>query len=447
MSCVDAGDSSPVMENRARPWAAIVFLLAVTASTEIGAMIRVVRNGCVYVDPLVVPEASFLMYQIGKFCFAAVGVAWLLTARRRRLGVQGKLGWLLLAFGVWIVASISWADDQPLVARRVVILAVMMLTAVAVADRFSIRDMMVLGFWSGIACLGCGLAAELILHTFAPLTAGYRFGGTVEPNGQGWNCSGLCLCAICLAADSDRARGLLYAMSAAALGFLVLTGSRTSLGGTCAALIVFAALRMPALRFVSLGLVATAGLAIAALLVDPSEIVKVALLNREEGSSPETFTGRTLLWQEFGSQVADSPLLGHGYGGFWTHARMQAATDAYGFRLTDAHSSYLDMALDLGLLGAAAFVSILFLGLRGYLRRYRDSGDVGDAFALALLIPLMTNMLFESRFVPLPPGNGSIFVFLDAALLIRLGFLSEPSLAVGDDTVTDAQTTFIPDAF
>jgi O-antigen ligase len=437
MNHAERSDSSAVIENRARPWASILFLLAVIAATEADALICAVRSGGP-TEELKLLEEGNPVTRISKLCFGAYGAAWLSTARRRRFGVHGVFGLLLLAFIALIFASVLWADDKSVVLKRVSVLAMMLLAALAVAEQFSLRDMIRLGFWCGIICLGFGLVAEVILHKFAPLTADYRFGGTIHPNAQGWNCGALCLCALCLTADGRRARRLLYGVAVVALGFLVLTGSRTALGSTVAALLVLGALRIPPLRLVSLGLVAATGLAVVFLLVDESKIVQAVLLNRpaeDEESSISTLTGRTLLWRQFGSQVADRPLLGYGYGGFWTPARIMEIADAEGWVITHPHSSYLDLALDLGILGAVAFVSVILLGIRGYLRRYRHYGDIGDAFAVALLVALATNMLLESRF---RFSDSAIFVFLSLALLLRLGFLCESPLADGDRVETAA---------
>ena len=339
-------------EHAARPWAAFVLLFVIVVIPELDMMVRVVQNGGAIEDPGV-SEGSNVAVQISRTCLGAWGAASLLAGRRRRFGIRGVLGVLLLAFAGLLFASALWADDTMLVIKRSAVFAMVLLAALAIADRFSADDMLRLGFGCAIACLGIGLFAELILHKFAPFSADYRFGGTIHPNNEGWNCGTLCLCAICLAAESRRARWPLYGVAAAAMGFLLLTGSRTALGSTLAALVAFQAIRMPRLRLVSLGLMAAAGLALLALSIDESKIAQAVLLNREEDdeeSSAATLTGRTVLWQEFGDEAAKRPLLGYGYGGFWTPERIMDVLDEKGWVITHPHCGFLDIALDLGFL-------------------------------------------------------------------------------------------------
>jgi exopolysaccharide production protein ExoQ len=76
-------------------------------------------------------------------------------------------------------------------------------------------------------------------------------------------------------------------------------------------------------------------------LLDPS-----AALNRES-----TLTGRNHIWAFLVPQAMQKPILGHGYGGFWTEAMKN---DSYNY---PAHNGYLETLLDTG------FVGLLFLSI------------------------------------------------------------------------------------
>jgi exopolysaccharide production protein ExoQ len=74
-----------------------------------------------------------------------------------------------------------------------------------------------------------------------------------------------------------------------------------------------------------------------------------SILNRDE-----TLTGRAdLIWKKLIPFAMDKPILGHGYGGFWT-TQMRDLTSSH------AHNGYLDVILNIGFLGLI-LVSILLL--------------------------------------------------------------------------------------
>ena len=439
MNRAECSDGMDLLKSQARPWTPILVLLAVVAVVEINAFVNMLQSGGSQ-DALDELGESSPLALLAKLCFGVYGVAWLFAKHRNLPNINGIFGLLLAAFFTCIFASVLWADNPSFVLKRVLVFAMMLAAAYAVADRFSLRNFMELGFWCALLSLGVGLIAELLLQKFTPFAAEYRFGGTIHPNNQGWNCSALCLSAICLAPEAVRFRRFLYVVAAVAFLFLLLTGSRTALGSTGAALLTLVAIRTSPTRLLAIGLTTVTVLLLALLFVDESKITRTFLYDRqieeEEGGSAATLTGRTHLWEEFGAEAAKRPLLGYGYGAFWTPARIAEIADAEGWTITHPHSSYLDIMLDLGLVGAALFVAVNILGIYGYIRRYREDGALGHAWAAALLDALAVNMLLESRF---RFTDISIFVFLSLALWVRLGFISAQSLkADGNDRTAES---------
>lgn len=72
-----------------------------------------------------------------------------------------------------------------------------------------------------------------------------------------------------------------------------------------------------------------------------------SILNREEH-----LTGRTEIWAYLIPYAMQNPILGQGYGGFWTDAH-RAATSSH------AHNGYLDIVLNLGFFGLITFSAFL----------------------------------------------------------------------------------------
>ncbi|WP_462252991.1 O-antigen ligase family protein [Ekhidna sp.] len=79
------------------------------------------------------------------------------------------------------------------------------------------------------------------------------------------------------------------------------------------------------------------------------------------GKSP-TLTGRTVLWGLVLLEISHRPLLGHGFSAFWsdeTRLLSQMSWDA-----PHAHNGYLDIALDLGVVGVMIYVIGIVLSVR-----------------------------------------------------------------------------------
>ena len=152
-----------------------------------------------------------------------------------KLEINGVLGWLMLFFVVWSFASIGWAADPDLTFRRLTVFAILLLTTIALATRWSLSYMPLFAFFSTSLYLLIGLSAELILGTFHPSLAEYRFAGTVHPNGQGVNCAFMFLAAVSLAGSVKRGRSVFLVAALVAFIFLILTKSRTSFIGTLVA--------------------------------------------------------------------------------------------------------------------------------------------------------------------------------------------------------------------
>jgi O-antigen ligase len=68
----------------------------------------------------------------------------------------------------------------------------------------------------------------------------------------------------------------------------------------------------------------------------------------------ETLTGRTEIWARLLPVAMQKPLLGGGFGGFWTPRTRDV------FRISGSHNGYLDVLIGLGFVGLA-LVSIFLL--------------------------------------------------------------------------------------
>src|SRR5262249_21893292 len=72
-----------------------------------------------------------------------------------------------------------------------------------------------------------------------------------------------------------------------------------------------------------------------------------------------TLTGRTALWYLVADAIAYRPWFGYGYGAFWLGATGESASiwSALSWQPAEAHNGFLDLGLQLGLVGVALFLT------------------------------------------------------------------------------------------
>jgi O-antigen ligase len=109
-----------------------------------------------------------------------------------------------------------------------------------------------------------------------------------------------------------------------------------------------------------------------------------------------TFTGRTNLWAYLGS-LDKNWLLGAGYESFWIGPRLQAAWKIFQWGPTEAHNGYLEMYIQLGVVGLFALALVL---MSFYRRIYRELSKNASyaVLCLSFLIVLLIYNYTEAAF-------------------------------------------------
>lgn len=338
-----------------------------------------------------------------------------------RLRLASPLGWILLAFVAWTFLSSIWAQDTLFTVRRLMTFGVLCIASLALARRLSLREFVLWVFFSTSAFLIVGVVADMAYGTFQPFTSGYRFAGTLLPNGEGIEC-GLLLLSAVAAADMNRRRRLFFwACGLLGFVFLILTGSRTSLASTVLALVVYFSAVFSRRRKI----VAVFGVAIAFLVLLPflvngssSTLENAVLFGRNDPVSVDSFTGRTWIWAELMPYIGQRPILGYGYGGFWTPAHIAKISDDLDWACPDGHSAYLDCLLALGGVGLAAYVLLLLGGIKRALHCRGLSGNPAFAFCAAILVFSVVDGFSESAAI-----EGSFLTFVCMVVFVQLALM------------------------
>jgi O-antigen ligase len=72
-----------------------------------------------------------------------------------------------------------------------------------------------------------------------------------------------------------------------------------------------------------------------------------------------SFTGRTELWKQL-LDININPIIGVGYDSFWLGERLAKLWDKYWWKPTEAHNGLLEVYIQLGLIGVACWLGVIF---------------------------------------------------------------------------------------
>ena len=222
-----------------------------------------------------------------------------------------------------LLTSALWADDSDLTLKRAVQPILLMIAALGAAKHWRPRQLCQFAAIFSGATLLVGIAA-VVAHGSFGQGEGYRFGGTLHPNGQAVNCAALCLASLALFTDRRQSGQLqwrwLPVFLVGAL-FLLLTRSRTTTAAFGVGVLVYLCIGSSlARKFFIATAVVTAGVCgvFLLLLVDSGEgqLLTSAVTMGRQSEDTASLTGRLPIWESVLGDIASRPLLGYGYGAF-----------------------------------------------------------------------------------------------------------------------------------
>jgi exopolysaccharide production protein ExoQ len=110
-----------------------------------------------------------------------------------------------------------------------------------------------------------------------------------------------------------------------------------------------------------------------------------------------TLTGRTELWQGL-LRLAVDPVLGAGFESFWLGDRIERLWNLYWWRPNQAHNGYLDIYLNLGVIGVILLLIVIVRGYSGVIRTLHYDPQLGRlklAFLTAAVLYNFTEAAFK----------------------------------------------------
>ncbi len=330
----------------------------------------------------------------------------------RRYGLRVPLA--LAAFVAWACASYLWTADPWVSRRRLADLVAVAVVGWCCGSLLTYQD---------LHRLLVRLFRAIVVVTFVALVLAPGWSTRPSADGiPGWHAlfahkNGLgAFAVVAVATFAFDARGgqarWLWVTAAAVL--VVGSGSATALGLglLLLALLVWSRVLRPERPPLSRTALALGGylsaLAGAIVVVTQFDVV-TSILGRGE-----TLTGRTEVWRHIWAVSQHRPLGGYGLGGVWESplAPTSEIWKAVRFRAFHAHSGYLEIVLQLGLVGLYLF-TVLVGTAAGRAWRARVEHP-GARWAVTVLALLAVNGLVESA-----PFFG--FGFLLIALLATIG--------------------------
>ena len=267
----------------------------------------------------------------------------------------------------WCWISLLWAINPDVALRRVMLTTMVVLSLVYAVRSLPARTVInlivgcfaviLVADWLSVALLD--FAVQQPTEVEKELAGDWR-GLHNHKNEAGAFCA---VCCILFVYASYRMRSFLCGplLVIAAAVFLFMTQSKTSGGFVLVAMAVGAMASLcynnPVFRNVVLSVLAI-GTLFAVSLIDIPYDSLLALFD-----DPASLTGRSQIWPILVRYIGDHPLLGSGYGSFWSVGDASPIFDYGSGWLTtifQAHNGYLDVAVQTGLIGLVlAFVVLV----------------------------------------------------------------------------------------
>jgi O-antigen ligase len=356
-----------------------------------------------------------------QFAFATVfGLIVFASVREKGYRAFAAAPPVLALLLVWCLISSLWSPEPGISLRRAALESVIVLSAMMSASA--------LGPARSFQIFGWVLAGVLVVNwlSIPVIHQAVHLPGDSEPQLVGdWrglyfhkNIAGAvsAISAIVFFFRAwDRQRWIDIALCIAAIGFAIMTRSKSSLAllpvALAAGTIYRLAWRSALDRLIVTVLVAIAASAAAAfLLADQSAIARLF-------SDPTEFTGRAEIWQAELSFIRDHPWLGSGFGSFADTGTLSPLHDYVGGDWVNAvahgHNAYLQLFVTIGSVGfCLALIGLVVLPLMGFVRE--RSGRVAEvAMPFAIFVFIVLHNLLESDFLE---GDGPAWVAFLLAL-------------------------------
>jgi O-antigen ligase len=192
-----------------------------------------------------------------------------------------------------------------------------------------------------------------------------------------------------------------------ALWLFLRAHSSTAIGAFLVGVAVLLVLGLPMLNREMIGTYAIIVIAIGAVAELTLGVSSwgIALLGRDP-----TLTGRVYVWRD-ALALQPNPILGAGFETFWMGARLARMAELHFWRPNEAHNGYIEIYLNLGIIGCILFAGVLLSAFWNCRRTFITDFEFGR-FRLAMLAALVVYNWTEAGFKALHPAYFMLYVIL-----------------------------------
>jgi exopolysaccharide production protein ExoQ len=335
-----------------------------------------------------------ILLAAGAYCFVT-------RPRDVRIHWDGLAMLIVLALA-WTTASWGWSADPGKTWRELLRLLPYVAVAAALALRFDLRSLCFVVAAGLAGSVGAAVAFEIATGGFQPWVGDYRLTGSMHSNILAVQAAVVALVAYAFTLEPGKRGAFCWAIFTAAMAVVLLTKARTALATVIAGVVAIHVVGRPIRKWMFLASAAATFLASVVMvaagsdLLDSGGVNGVANLGRSDDAGD--LTGRLPLWGFVWDESAGHRLEGFGWGGFWLSDRVHSAYDALNWFPRHAHNAYLQIMVNLGLVGLAIVVAIGLIALRRAASLVRHTGLPEYSAILAVLVGIFVNGVAESAF-------------------------------------------------
>ncbi len=417
-------------ENRQFPWLTclfllLIFILVTPFDFNWPATVKLRQNIIGTQEAIARMKHGNLERQIGMLMLGIFAL-FSLAKSKNRYRINGTLGWLLVFYLIWVMFSLAWTIDMTFTLHRVITVAILWFGAIAVAGRYSFKQLAAIALFVCGTTLALAFFNELRLHTIDISNPLWRFSGVFHTVAMGWNCGLLGLAALYLVTDEKRKmyKYFLWFVLVVSLVFLLLTKSRMAVAAALLSMGLYLFRVVSArdkLAFVLTGtiVVCLGYLVFGDLLLHYGVEASTLGRGRAAKESVTSLTGRIPLWLECFKWLEERPLQGYGFNSFVSPENITLIARHIGWIPNSIHSGYIDALMGLGFIGAGSLITFLVLSLK---KAYDLSQHIpAYIFVCSVLVWLYYNLFLEANLITRP----MFMTFFCMIILARLAFLPE----------------------
>jgi exopolysaccharide production protein ExoQ len=269
--------------------------------------------------------------------------------------LKGRFIWLLVLLAI---ASIFWSYSPDLTRTRVIALMGTMMFSLYFASRYSLKEQLKLLGWTFGIVVVTSIIFAIVLPRYGQM-GGVHLGAWRgiynHKNVLGKNMVPSVIVFLLLALKPQKKQWFFWSLLAASVMLILLSKASSPLVNLLILMSIFLVLHVLRWNYIVMvpALIGTSsvGVIFYSLLTTNAEQIAGSF------GKNLTLTGRTNFWPLMLDKIGEQPWLGYGFGAFWQGLDGPSAYvwNASTFKAPNGHNGYLDLCLELGLVGFSIY--------------------------------------------------------------------------------------------